>query len=204
LNATKEPIMKYTLVILFLVLSGISVVLAQDVIKLKSGGEIKGRILKLNTKDITFISENSFDTTHLLRIEATSLKYSSGIIIYLSEAEMPVLDNSPANDSLFMLGVTDATLNYKGYKPAAIGTMITSLYFPLGVIPAIACSATHPSMKSLGYKDPKLMENQSYYEGYTKTAHTIKKKKVWGGFAIGSGFVVLVTIVMSGILLTTY
>jgi hypothetical protein len=185
-------------------LTGIPVVLAQDVITLKSGGEMKARIIKLNPKDIIFIPENSFDTAYMLRDEATILKYSSGIIIYLSEAEMPPLVSIPGNDTLFILGVTDATINYKGYRPAAIATMISSLYFPFGVIPAIACSATPPSRKSLGYKDPKLMENQSYYEGYTKTAHSIKKKKVWGGFAIGSGFVILMGVLMSGILLATY
>ena len=193
-------------VFLFLAFAGICIVSAQDVITLKSGGEMKVRIIQFNPNDITFIAENSFDTTSLLRQDITSLKYHSGIIIYLSENEIPVADSRQGTDSLYTLGVNDAKINYKGYKPAAIGTMIASLYFPFGVIPAIACSATHPanSMKNLGYKDPKLMENLSYYDGYTKTAHAIKKKKVWGGFAMGSGFVILLTILTGGFLLATY
>ena len=196
--------MKKIIIILFLVCAGFSLVIAQDIISLKSGGEMKVRIIKLNPDYVTFIYENRYDTSYLLRNEVSMLQYSTGIIIHLEEDEIPVVGNIPGNDSLYTLGKIDATRYYKGYKPAAIATMISSLYFPFGVIPAIACSATHPSMKNLGYKNPELMENPSYYEGYTKTAHTIKKKKVWGGFAIGSGFVIVLAIIMSGVLVSTY
>lgn len=196
--------MKRIIAIAFLAFIGLSGVFAQDLIYLKSGGEMKVRIIKLNPKDVTFIPANSYDTAFLLRDEISSLRYGTGIIIHLAEDEIPSIVNDPGNDSLFTLGKIDATRYYRGYKPAAIATMISSIYFPFGVIPAIACSATHPSMKSLGYKDPKLMENTSYYEGYTKTAHNIKKKKVWGGFAIGSGFVIVMAILMSGVVVATY
>jgi hypothetical protein len=196
--------MKRIITLLFLVLSGYSVVWGQDVISLKSGGELKAHIIKLNPQDVIFVPENSFDTASILRNEISRLQYSSGIVIYLEEEETHVFTYELQNDSLYNIGKIDATRYYKGYKPAAIATMISSLYFPIGLIPAIACSATPPSMKNLGYKDPKLMENPSYYDGYTKTAHSIKKKKVWGGFAIGSGFVILFAIVISGVMVTAY
>lgn len=196
--------MKKIIIFLFLVCAGFSPVIAQDIISLKSGGEMKARIINLNPDHVTFIPEKSYDTAYLLRNEVSRLQYRSGIIICLEEDEIPFVVNEPGNDSLYTLGKIDATRYYKGYKPAAIATMIASLYFPFGVIPAIACSATHPSEKSLGYKDPKLMENPGYYEGYTKTAHSIKKKKVWGGFAIGSGFVIVLAIIMSGVIVATY
>ena len=196
--------MKRSFVFLFLSFAGIYVVIAQDIISLKSGGEMKARILSLNPKNVIYIPENSFDTASLLRDEITSLIYSSGISIYLSEIEIPSLTNVPGNDSLFVLGKIDATRYYKGYKPAAIATMISSIYFPFGLIPAIACSATPPSMSRLGYKDQKLMENSSYYEGYTKTAHKIKKKKVWGGFAIGSGFILVIAVLVNTVNVSSY
>jgi hypothetical protein len=196
--------MKRIIAFLLLIFCGLSVVMAQDIISIKSGGEMKVRIIKLNPTNVIFIPESSYDTTYMPRNEISRLQYSTGIIIYLEEDEIPVFPNEPGNDSLFTLGKMDATRYYKGYKPAAIATMISSIYFPFGVIPAIACSATRPSAKSLGYKDPKLMEDPNYYDGYTKTAHNIKKKKVWGGFAIGSGFVILIAIVMSGVIVTIY
>lgn len=196
--------MRRIFVLSFLLVTGFSVVKAQDIISLKSGGEMKARILSLSSKNVSFIPENSSDTLSLLRDEITRLHYCSGIIIYLSENEMPTLINIPKNDSLFDLGKSDATRYYKGYKPAAIATMISSIYFPFGLIPAIACSATSPSMSHLGYKDQKLMGNPSYYEGYTKTAHKIKKKKVWGGFAIGSGFIFVIAILVNTVQISSY
>lgn len=196
--------MKRIIVILFLAFAGLSVVLAQDIITLRSGIDMKARILKLNPKDVIFIPENSFDTVNMLREEISKLQYNTGIAIYLTEDINPVMVNDQGNDSLFTLGQIDANRYYKGYRPAAIVTMISCLSFPCGLIPAIACSATPPSMKNLGYKDPQLMESQSYYEGYSKTAHKIKKKKVWEGFAIGTGIWVAFTIVIGSIALSTW
>ena len=196
--------MKRILVLLLMLYIGFPVIMAQDIISLKSGGEMKARILSLNTKTVTFIPENSSDTAYLQRDEITSLRYGNGISVYLSENEIPSVIYAPENDSLFDLGKIDATRYYKGYKPAAITTMLASIYFPFGLIPAIACSATPPSMSHLGYKDQKLMENSSYYEGYTKTAHKIKKKKVWGGFAIGSGFILIIAVLINTVNVPSY
>ena len=126
----------------------------------------------------------------LYRDDISKLTYKSGIIIDLTETEMPALNGGPEDDSLFVQGQADAAMYYKGYRAAAIGTMITSIYFPFGLIPAIACSSKPPAMKNLGYRDQQLMENASYFDGYTRKAHEIKKNKVWGGFAIGSGFII--------------
>jgi hypothetical protein len=191
-------------IILLLVFAVSSGIFAQDIITLKSGIDLKAGILKLTPKEVIVIRENSFDTSYLMRDEISTLHYRSGITIYLQEDVLPVMNNDLGNDSLVTLGQTDASRYYKGYKPAAIATMISSLSFPFGLIPAIACSATRPSMKNLGYKDPTLMESQSYYEGYTKTAHKIKKKKVWSGFAIGSGAWIVCSIVIGSIAISTW
>lgn len=191
--------------LLFLVLltTGITAVTAQDIISLKSGEEVKARIIRLNTKDVTFIEENSTDTVFLYREDIAKLTYKSGIIIVLSENEMPSFIGSLADDSLFVQGQVDASMYYKGYRPAAIGTMITSIYFPFGLIPAIACSSKAPAMENLGYRDQQLMENASYYNGYTLKAHEIKKKKVWGGFAIGSG-IFIGLVILTSVAATTF
>jgi hypothetical protein len=179
---------------------------AQDIITLKSGEELKAHIVKLNPNDVRFIPENSNDTIYLLRDDVSTLRYRSGIIIHLTDNEksFPVENfEGTGDDSLFQLGAYDASRYYKGYKAAAIGTMIGSIYFPLGLIPAIACSSTPPRLDNLNYRNPQLMENSAYYNGYTGKAHKIKKQKVWQGFAIGSG-IFFVLVIISTSLATTY
>ena len=195
--------MKRILVFFILLTSGVSGVNAQDIITLRSGEEVKSKIIRLNQKDVTFVAENSSDTVFLYRDDISKLTYRSGIIIYLDQTEMPTFTGGQASDSLFVLGQADAALYYKGYRPAAIGTMFASIYFPFGLIPAIACSSKPPAMHNLGYKDQELMKNANYYDGYTRKAHEIKKKKVWGGFAIGTGFIIGMVFIMS-VVATTY
>jgi hypothetical protein len=129
----------------------------------------------------------------------SKLQYKSGITIILSEADLPALNYNPGNDSLYSLGKNDASIYYKGYTGAAVSTLVTSIFFPWGLIPAIACSAKPPAMENLGFNNRHLMENSNYYNGYVNEAHKIKKKKVWGGFAVGSGlffaFAILVSVV---------
>lgn len=206
-------IMKKVFALVLIIFTGFHVAVAQDIITLKSGQELKARILRLNPKDVIFIAENNPDTVYLLRDEITKLQYRSGIIVYLSDNEYhaPAMSASstasfdvPVNDSLYWLGEKDASRYYKGYQAASTGTLICSLFFPWGLVPAIACSSSPPSMNSLGYRDQKLMENSSYFNGYTKQAYKIKKKKVWQGFAIGSGAVIGFSILMSVLVATTY
>lgn len=189
--------MKKTFAFLVLVFTCLSVAMAQDIITLTTGEEMNAYIIRLNPGDVTFIPENSSDTAYLLREDVAKLQYKNGMIIVLSENEMPAFIEGPVDDSLFVQGQVDATMYYKGYRPAAIGTMVTSIYFPFGLIPAIACSSKPPAKEHLGYRDQQLMENPSYSNGYTSKAHEIKKKKVWGGFAIGSGFIIGLVILTS-------
>jgi len=199
--------MKKTIAFVWFVYVTFSVVLAQDIITLTSGQEMKARIIRLNLNNITCIPENNTDTISLPRTEIARLQYRSGILIYLSEIEVPAVDTpnqETGHDSLFSKGERDANIYYKGYKAAATGTLLCSLYFPFGLIPAIACSATPPTKSKLGYRDQKLMENDSYYKGYTRQAHKIKKKKVWQGFAIGSGAMIGLYLVLGILAVSSY
>jgi len=199
--------MKKIIFLIFLILTGITMVVAQDKITLRSGGELKARIIGLNEKDVALIPENSSDTIYLQRDSITKMQYQSGILIYLSKNEIPVsyaTNLNPGVDSLYQIGERDATRFYKGYTTASTGTLLCSLFFPWGLVPAIACSATPPSINSLGYREQKLMENSDYFNGYTKQAYKIKKKKVWQGFAIGSGITVGFYIVLIAIVVNSY
>ncbi len=179
--------MKRLIVLIIIVFSGLYNAVAQDIITLKSGDELKGKIIRLNAKDVAFQPQGVNDTLSMWREEIVKLTYQNGTLIYLTEKNpMPMVSGS-VNDSMYYVGANDASLYYKGYKTASGGTLVSALVFPLNLIPAIACSATPPGDKNLGYQDKKLMENPDYNLGYKEQAHKIKKKKVWKNFAIGTG-----------------
>ncbi len=196
--------MKRALVIVFFVFTGFPGAVAQDIISLKSGQEVKSRIIHLNPDDVIYIPENGTDTLSILRTEVSKLQYHNGTLVYLEEKRNITVDDGSVNDSMFLLGSRDAKLYYKGYKAAATGTLISSIYFPWGLIPAIACSSTPPSKNNLGYRDLKLIENSSYYNGYSNQAYKIKKKKVWQSFAIGSGITVGLSVLITIAALSVY
>lgn len=198
-EAPMKSINKKIITIIFLLITGLSTVLAQDLITLKNNEEMKARIIRLNQKDVIFIPLNSVDTAYLLREDVKKLQYHNGITIILEETKKPEKFFDLGNDSLYLKGKEDATRCYKAYTGAFVGTLITSIFIPWGLIPAISCSATPPKTQNLGYESQQLIENPSYYNGYKTQAHKIKKKKVWGGFAIGSGITIGLIILTSAL-----
>jgi len=103
-------------------------------------------------------------------------------------------------ENLAVKGQIDAERNYKKYKGAATGTLIASLVSPLiGLIPAIATSATTPKIQNLGYPDEALFNQAEYHANYTRKAKKIKQKKVWTNWGIGFGVnLALVLVIAAG------
>jgi len=94
----------------------------------------------------------------------------------------------PSKENLEIKGQIDAERNYRKYKAAAVGTLITSLFSPLvGLVPAIICSASTPKLENLGYPDEELFRQPIYNQAYVKKAKKIKKGKVWKNWGIGLG-----------------
>jgi hypothetical protein len=101
---------------------------------------------------------------------------------------------------LHVKGQRDAERHYHKYVGAGTGTLFASLLSPLvGLIPAIACSATAPKETNLGYPKPELFAQEEYYNAYTKKAKKIKQRKVWANWAIGFGVnIVALAIITAG------
>jgi len=199
--------MKKLAVLIILWYASLNSIVAQDIITLYTGKQLKAKIVHLNTKDITFIPENQSDTLIIARKEVSTLHYRSGIIIQLSEngVLVPGKYYQPrVADSLYQRGAADASIYYKGYRAAKTGTLIGSIYFPMGLIPAFACSSAPPKRENLGFRDENLMHNPSYFSGYTEKAHEIKRKKVWQGFAIGTGIFFGIMIFSTGVATLTF
>ena len=175
----------------------------QDIITLRTGDELKGRVLRLTKDDVVFVPQGVNDTISMLRQDVRKLTYKYGAIVYLSEERKYPDKMSAESDSLYFEGQADANLYYKGYKGASVGTLVAGLVFPFNLIPAIACSATPPADQNLGYRDSKLMENPDYNYGYKQQAHKIKKKKVWTNFGIGTAAVIGLYVLSSALMVTT-
>jgi hypothetical protein len=199
--------MKNLAVLIFLWYVSLNSLVAQDIITLHTGVQLKAKILHLNAKEVTFIPENKSDTIIIARNEVNTLHYRSGITIQLSEngVLVPAMHSFTGfSDSLYQRGASDASHYYKGYRAAKIGTLIGSIYFPVGLIPAIACSYAPPKRENLDFRDENLMLNPSYFSGYTEKAHEIKRKKVWQGFAIGTGIFFGILVFSSGVAISTF
>jgi len=102
--------------------------------------------------------------------------------------EVSVLFTPKSGSDMFLKGKEDATLYYKGYKTAGVGTFVTSMITGpvFGLIPAIACSSAEPLYKNLNYPSTELMKNTKYAQGYFETAKKVKSKKVWKNYVLGS------------------
>jgi len=180
---------------LFLVL--FNSVSAQDIITMKSGDELNGKILRLNPTDVYFIPRGIHDTVTILRDEIVKLQYQNGTLVNLTDHKLINAGYTAGYDSMYYVGVNDARRYYVAYKGATIGTLVSAVVFPFNIIPAIACSASRPQEDNLGYPDQKLKENKAYEAGYKAQAHKIKKQKVWQNYAIGSAAVIAFYIIVS-------
>lgn len=125
----------------------------------------------------------------ILKFMLTAYLLWSGVISFAQSAPSDTTAPKPlVAENLLVKGQRDAEQHYQKYRGAGTGTLVASLVSPLiGLIPAIACSATAPKEKNLGYPQAELFGQEGYYQGYTKKAKKIKQRKVWGNWAIGFG-----------------
>ena len=159
---------------------------AQDIITTTRGVVINARVLNIAEKAITYKTNDS------LAIEVTQAKSELASIHFANGTNMVFEVEGPApsavSSGIYYQGVTDANRYYKGYKAAGTGTLVASLIFPIfGLVPAVACSSTTPSVINLGMPNDSLGHNPEYYAGYSSQAKKVKSKKVWKNYGIGAG-----------------
>jgi hypothetical protein len=114
---------------------------------------------------------------------------------YTVNAQSDTVSTQPIN--LEIRGDIDAEKHYKKYKAAGTGTLITSLVSPIvGLVPAIATSASKPKITNLNYPSEDLFQQKEYYNSYTKRAKKIKQRKVWTNWAVGFGVNLLASVLI--------
>jgi hypothetical protein len=194
--------MKKTNFLLILFFASMSL-FAQDIITTKSGDDIKAKVLEVNTTEIKYKKIDNIDGPifSVLKSEVLIVRYENGTKdIFTSSKPINETKSSSLSEDPYMQGKEDAKKFYKGKHSGTGGTVVTAILTSplLGLIPAIACSSAEPSSDNLNYPNYELMKNNEYNLSYKAEAHSIKKKKVWGGYAIGSGVWLGLILLLSG------
>ncbi|MFD2522486.1 hypothetical protein [Emticicia soli] len=177
---------------------------AQDIIFLKTGEEIKAKVKEVKDQEISYLKFENLEgpTYTILKSTILMIKYENGQKDIFSNdkptANEIFFESSPSGNSLLSTkgnkytydkGVADAEIYYTGQNSGKGGTLITSLLLNglIGLIPAVACSATTPKLHNLGVPNIEAYQNNpEYAKGYNTQAKKTKSKKVWKNWAIGT------------------
>lgn len=159
---------------------------AQDIITMHNGNDIKAKVFEISDTEIKYKKFDLLDgpTYTKKKSEILIIRYENGMKdMFLEEQK-----NNEGITKFNSDGRADAKIHYRGRNSGAVWTGATAFWFSplIGVIPAIACSATTPKDFNLNYPDKDLMRDYNYSNNYKKEAKRIKRNKVWGGAAIGS------------------
>jgi len=176
------------LFLLILFLNAYWITEAQDVIK-----KINGEVIRVNVKHITekevqcATLEGKRDSIFSLqKKELNRIDFENGTVVVFVEDTFAA--GSSPDTSMFGKGQWDARRYYTGYKPAATGTLITTIISPVyGLIPAVICSSSPPKAVNLNYPVNVFSKNEEYLKGYQGMANKMKSRKVWKNYGIGAG-----------------
>jgi len=179
--------------------SGCSGVFSQDTIVLKNSSKIPVSIEEIGDAEIRYSNYLDRDAPSfaISRSDVDYIVYADGFTEKMTApaGETPAV--SPRE--LYRQGEADAIRYYNGYKGARTGTLVVSLLSPLvGLVPAIACSATTPNDINLCYPDTQLFHNPDYQHGYIRQSRRIKSGKVWTNWFVAFGVNVVLVLVMQG------
>lgn len=180
-----------------------ALVKAQDLITLKTGEQIKAKVLEVGTDEIKYKKFGVDDSPvySLKKTDVVIINYQNGTSdTFTNNDKTSVATNTPTDPAeLYRDGAKDAEKYYASYStPGATGTFWTALFSPLGgLIPAIACSSTPPKDKNLHLRQNPSLENASYMQGYREEAFRIKKRRVWLNFGIGAAISIVGSILLA-------
>jgi hypothetical protein len=175
--------------------------ISQDTLFFKNNEVIPALVVQINFDDIVYKKISNLDGPDYkaYKADVKYIRYRNGGIenmdsMYsVNSNEIMAKSLSPSvingvyekSEKMFIKGKRDAKLFYDG-PTGAVGVGITSFFIlPIGLIPAIICSAIAPREKNLNYPNYDLWKNEGYQAGYKYQAKKVKQKKIWTGFGIG-------------------
>lgn len=177
-----------------------------DIITLRTGEEIKSKVLVVGVNEIQYKKTDNPDTTTFIlnKPDILKIKYKSGRTNVFNDNILSETNNQPrlSHQEMYQKGIQDAALYYPKKQTGAGASLVATAFFmPLGIGVTYACLSTPPKRSNLGIPDEKLFDNNSSYrEGYIYQAHQMKKKKIqrtFGGATIA--VIILVVVALSQI-----
>jgi hypothetical protein len=179
--------MKKSTTTMMMLLLSISLCFSQDIITKKSGEDIQSKIMEVTQTEVKYkIFDNQEGPLFtLLKSDVLMIRYKNGSKDVFNDSK----SSTSSASEMVMKGQEDAAINYKGAKSGAGWTAAAAILTSpvLALIPAAICSSSAPEDVNLNYKNPELMKNAEYNKAYSDKAHSIKKRKVWTNYGIGSG-----------------
>ena len=174
---------------------------SQDLITKKTGEDIQAKVLEVGQTEVKYKKSDNLTgpTFSISKSDVIMIRYENGTKdVFVEENKKAATLPAFSVENYLRQGQMDAKRYYKGYKPAATGTLVSSLLIPIvGLVPAIICSTNEPEEINLNYPNPELMKNPEYSTGYTQQAHKIKSRKVWTNWGIGLGVNVAALLILS-------
>ncbi len=163
---------------------------AQDTIVQKNGIHLAAKVLEIDKSDVRYKKfENMDGPSYVIpKGELSLIRYQNGSVdtFNLASPTGQVIPVSQPLSEMYLKGQHDAEIYYTNYKPAARWTLgLTLPLNAIGVIPAVAFSATPPSKENLGCPDQNLLSNPDYFNGYGAKAKDKKGSQVMKNFGIG-------------------
>jgi hypothetical protein len=165
---------------------------AQDVITTKKGEDIFSKVIEITLNEVKYRKQDNLSgpLISILKSDIIMIRYENGIKDIFNAIEQnkpePIVVEEEDN---FHVGQQDAQKYYKGYRPAANGTLATGILLSplLGLIPVFVTIGEEPQDINLNYPDAKKFKNKDYNSGYKAEAFKIKKTKVWTNWGIACG-----------------
>lgn len=188
--------MKIVVTALVLLLCFNLIVSAQDTLVLKNNIHIPAYIISLNADDIEYAKNKKLRPVYFLKTSKVSfIKREDGTLDYLEEYNYHFHEPTELTDSTkaYALGVEDAILNYNAQN-VKTGTAISTVLFPpAGLVTTVLTSAIPPKNPALHVN----VSNEYYQKGYTDGAIVKKRRKAWGGFGLGMGILVGLSVILA-------
>lgn len=187
--------------VLLLYCSLYSPLFSQDNILLISGQTIEGKILSAGDDTIryTYLKKGKSKEGFVEAYRVFSLQYQSGEekVIYMFDS-LTANDRTVAELRNFIIGEQDAILGYRPFFTTAFSFLISGTAaflldgsFVIIVVPFITYMSfimlNRPGIDRSTIRDPKLLSNPDYLEGYKRIAKNKKNRNALWGSLIGAG-----------------
>lgn len=157
---------------------------AQDVIVFKDGNQVDAKVYEITLDEVKFKRFDNLDGPiyAVYKRQIDFIQYENGNRDYFKNEGSSATDlrNNAINDAMTFYQANNTGAGWV----AAVNIVISPLF---GLIPAVACASTAPARKNLDLPYPDENMDPFYLENYTKTAHQMKKKKIWRNYGISAG-----------------